>query len=201
MVLRRLIILGSLSLTAGVARAQSAPDPLPWARKLIAAARAQVGVTLHYDPNYTKLSYPNGDVPMERGVCTDVIIRAYRQGLGLDLQKLVHEDMQKNFAAYPQKWGLKEPDSNIDHRRVPNLQTYFSRRHAALPLSTDARDYQPADIITMDLPGHLTHIALIVDDKTSDGQRHLCIHNIGEGAKRQDVLFAFPLTGHYRLSA
>jgi uncharacterized protein len=170
----------------------------PWAKKLVAAARAQVGVTLFYDPNYTKLTYPNGDVPLDRGVCTDVIVRAYRQSFGVDLQKLVHEDMQNNFTVYPKKWGLKAPDANIDHRRVPNLQVFFARRKASLPISTTGADYWPGDIISMNLPGNLTHIALVSDQMNDQGSNLLCIHNIGQGAKIEDLLFAFPLTGHYR---
>jgi uncharacterized protein len=170
----------------------------PRAQLLMAAARKQIGVTLSYDPSYTTLKYPGGDVPFERGVCTDVIIRAYRQGLNIDLQKLIHEDMQKNFAAYPQTWGLNSPDSNIDHRRVPNLQTYFKRQKAAVPLSDNATEYLPGDIITMELPGRLSHIALVADEKNADGSKPLCIHNIGAGAKLEDVLFLYPPTGHYR---
>jgi uncharacterized protein len=173
-------------------------EPKPRALKLISAAESQIGVTLSYDPNYTKIAYPNGDVPMERGVCTDVVVRAYRQAFGADLQKLVHEDMKNNFAVYPTKWGLKKPDTNIDHRRVPNLQTFFTRQKAQLSVSKDAVDYKPADIITMLLPGNLTHIALITHYANSDGTKPLCIHNIGGGAKLEDVLFTFPLTGHYR---
>jgi uncharacterized protein len=173
-------------------------EPKPRALKLISAAESQIGVTLSYDPNYTKIAYPNGDVPMERGVCTDVVVRAYRQAFGADLQKLVHEDMKNNFAVYPTKWGLKKPDTNIDHRRVPNLQTFFTRQKAQLFVSKDAVDYKPADIITMLLPGNLTHIALITHYANSDGTKPLCIHNIGGGAKLEDVLFTFPLTGHYR---
>jgi uncharacterized protein len=173
-------------------------EPKPKALKLISAAESQIGLTVSYDPNYTQIAYPGGDVPIERGVCTDVVIRAYRQALAIDLQKLVHEDMKSNFSAYPRKWGLKRTDSNIDHRRVPNLQTFFARQNAGLPISTYAIDYIAGDITTMLLPGNLTHIALITHYANSDGTKPLCIHNIGGGAKLEDVLFAYPLTGHYR---
>lgn len=173
-------------------------EPNPRALKLISAAEGQIGQTLSYDPNYTQLTYPGGDVPIELGVCTDVVIRAYRQAFAIDLQKLVHEDMKTNFMAYPSKWGLKKPDSNIDHRRVPNLQTFFARKKAGLPISKSAIDYKPGNLITMLLPGNLTHIAMITHYANDTGTKPLCIHNIGGGAKLEDVLFQFPLTGHYR---
>ena len=173
-------------------------EPEPWAAKLIASAESQIGKTLRYDPAYTKLSYPGGDVPIEKGVCTDVVIRAYRAGLGMDLQKLVHEDMAGAFSAYPKNWGLKRPDRNIDHRRVPNLRTFFKRKGASLPVTERARDYQPGDIITVNLPGNLPHIALVSHRSNVDGSAPLCIHNIGAGARLEDTLFAYELTGHYR---
>jgi uncharacterized protein len=169
-----------------------------WAERLIAAAEKQIGKTLWYDGAYSSIAYPNGDVPAQRGVCTDVIVRAYREGLGIDLQKQVHEDMSADFAAYPKKWGLSQPDSNIDHRRVPNLQQFFKRQRASLPVTDNARDYRPGDIVTMDLPGQLTHIALVTHRATDDGKRPLCIHNIGAGTRLEDTLFAFELTGHFR---
>ncbi len=172
--------------------------PEIWAQKLVSAAESQIGKTLWYDAAYTSIGYPNGDVPLKRGVCTDVIIRAYRGGLGVDLQKLVHEDMAANFSAYPQKWGLKTADSNIDHRRVPNLQTYFKRMGASLPLASEASAYLPGDVVTMNLPGRLTHIALVTGRASQDGARPLCVHNIGAGARLGDALFAFELTGHFR---
>ncbi len=168
------------------------------ARLLIAAGLAQIGVTTVYDPAYVTLAYPGGDVAVERGVCTDVIIRAYRSGLGLDLQKLVHEDMLSDFAAYPQTWGLARPDSNIDHRRVPNLQTFFARQGASLPVTGKASDFRPGDIITQMLPGNLPHIALLSHFASPDGNRPLCIHNIGAGARLEDILLAYRVTGHYR---
>lgn len=168
------------------------------ASRLITAGLAQIGVTTIYDAAYVTLTYPGGDVPPERGVCTDVVVRAYRTGLGLDLQKLVHEDMRNNFAAYPKTWGLKRPDRNIDHRRVPNLQTFFARQGAGLPLSDTPADFRPGDIVTQMLPGNLPHIAVVTHLASPDGARPLCVHNIGAGARLEDILFAYRLTGHYR---
>jgi len=168
------------------------------ASALIEAARRQVGVTTFYDPAYVRLAYPGGDVAPERGVCTDVIIRAMRQALALDLQKLVHDDMRRNFSLYPKKWGLKKPDRNIDHRRVPNLQKYFSRHARQLKVASDTAAFEPGDIVTCILPGNLPHI-MIVSDKKSPGGIPLVIHNIGQGAREEDCLQMFPLTGHYQL--
>lgn len=168
------------------------------AERLVAAGLHQIGITTIYDPAYVTLKYPDGDVALERGVCTDVIVRAYRAGLGLDLQRLVHEDMRRNFSAYPTNWGLKRPDRNIDHRRVPNLQAFFDRQGAGLPVTDTARDYRPGDIVTQMLPGNLPHIALVSQFASADGDRPLCIHNIGAGAKLEDILFAYKITGHYR---
>ncbi|HTN97296.1 MAG TPA: DUF1287 domain-containing protein [Nordella sp.] len=168
------------------------------AERLLTAGLHQIGVTTIYDPAYVTLAYPGGDVSPERGVCSDVIVRAYRSGLGLDLQNLVHEDMSKDFTAYPQSWGLKRPDRNIDHRRVPNLQAFFRRNGAQLAVSDAPGDYRPGDIVTQMLPGDLTHIALVSQYASSDGKRPLCIHNIGAGARLEDILFSYRLTGHYR---
>ncbi|BCU77007.1 DUF1287 domain-containing protein [Luteolibacter sp. LG18] len=165
--------------------------------KLVEAARKQVGVTLTYDPAYAVLGYPGGDVPRERGVCTDVVVRAFRDGLSNDLQKLVHEDMKANFGSYPKQWGLSKTDKNIDHRRVPNLQTFFKRRGLVQPVTKEPGDYQPGDLVTCTVPPNLPHIMIVSDKKTADG-RPLVIHNIGRGAQEEDVLFVFPLTGHYR---
>ncbi|MEE9433575.1 MAG: DUF1287 domain-containing protein [Sphingorhabdus sp.] len=166
------------------------------AAKLIEAAREQIGVTLHYDPAYTGLAFPNGDVPRSRGVCTDVIIRAYRDAFGADLQALVNADMKANFAAYPKNWGLRRTDRNIDHRRVPNLRRFLTRQGARLPLSTDVQSWQPGDIFTSLVGGRLPHIG-IVSDK-SVGGIPLVIHNIGSGAREEDRLFTDTLNGHYR---
>lgn len=175
--------------------APSAPAPGK-AGKLIAAARAQIGVTLRYDSAYTALPFPGGDVPRERGVCTDVVIRAYRDALGLDLQALVNADMRSAFGAYPRTWGLKAPDRNIDHRRVPNLRTWLSRRGAALPLPPHASDWRPGDIFTSLIDGRGTHIGLVSDRRGPRGW--LILHNIGSGTREEDALLDWPITGRYR---
>lgn len=168
--------------------------------KIANAAREQIGVTLSYDPAYTAIAYPNGDVPREKGVCTDVVIRALRDSLSRDLQKLVHEDMKANFGKYPKNWGLKSTDRNIDHRRVPNLRRYFERKGYGikLPATQDASSFQAGDLVTCTVSGKLPHIMIVSDRKTAEG-RPLMIHNIGGGTREEDVLFAFPLTGHYRV--
>ncbi|PWF55402.1 DUF1287 domain-containing protein [Massilia glaciei] len=166
--------------------------------QLVEAARSQIGVTVRYDGAYQKLAYPGGDVAQEVGVCTDVVVRAYRKG-GLDLQRLVHEDMLRAWASYPRLWQLRRPDRNIDHRRVPNLQTFFKRRDAALPVSARAQDYRAGDLVTWMLPGNLPHIG-IVSDRAAGG-RPLVIHNIGAGTREEDALFAYRITGHYRFPA
>jgi uncharacterized protein YijF (DUF1287 family) len=150
-----------------------------------------------YDPTYFKISYPNGDVPADKGVCTDVIIRAYRK-LGIDLQKEVHEDMAKNFSKYPKTWGLKTTDKNIDHRRVPNLMVFFKRKGKELPLTSKAADYLPGDIVCWNLGGNITHIGIVVNKKSTDGKRNLVVHNIGAGQVLEDCLFEFKIIGHYR---
>ncbi len=165
---------------------------------VVRAAREQVGQTVCYDPGYRKLQYPNGDVPTDKGVCTDVLIRAMRLALDMDLQKLVHEDMRRNFSQYPKKWGLEAPDTNIDHRRVPNLQVYFARKGCSLPVTDKAADYKPGDFVTCIVPPNLPHIMIVSDAINSHG-RPLIIHNIGDGAKEEDRLSEFKLTGHYRL--
>lgn len=168
--------------------------------KIVAAARGQIGKTTIYDGSYVGLKYPGGDVPMERGVCTDVVVRALRTGRKLDLQKLVHEDMRKNFRSYPKIWGLKRPDRNIDHRRVPNLKTFFKRRGYSVPVTKKAADYLPGDLVTCTVPPNLPHIMVVSDRKTEEGVP-LVIHNIGRGTQEEDTLFTYPLTGHYRLPA
>lgn len=170
----------------------------PWAAKLIDAAEAQIGVTTRYDPAYVQLAYPMGDVPEDRGVCTDVIIRAYRTAFALDLQQRVHEDMRTAFADYPKIWGLARPDRNIDHRRVPNLERFLDRKRSALPVTQVAADYRPGDLVTQRLPGNLPHIAIISRSAGPDG-RPLVVHNIGGGARLEDTLFGFPIVGHFRL--
>ena len=176
---------------------------LPFATAVCAAtleeaARSQIGVTTSYDPAYRKLNYPGGDVPVQTGVCTDVVIRALR-AKGLDLQKAVHEDMRGNFSKYPQNWGLKKPDPNIDHRRVPNLMTWFKRKGYEIPVSDSKSDYLPGDIVAWNLRGAITHIGIVSGKKSASGTP-LVIHNIGSGTEESDVLFAFrKIIGHYRI--
>jgi uncharacterized protein YijF (DUF1287 family) len=186
--MKRLGLLILLSLTIFT----YAQDPV----SLIVAARKQIGVTKSYDPAYVTLAYPNGDLPIERGVCTDVVIRAMRQN-GIDLQKEVHEDMKRAFAVYPKNWGLKTTDKNIDHRRVPNLQKYFERKNFKLPLPLTAEAFQPGDLITCLVAGKLPHIMIVSDQKGASGQWKV-IHNIGAGTQEEDCLMSHKLTGHYR---
>lgn len=167
---------------------------------LVQAARDQVGQTRGYDPAYRALRYPGGDVPIETGVCCDVVIRAFRRALGLDLQKELHEDMRTHFGSYPRRWGLRKPDPNIDHRRVPNLQTWFQRQGWARtnPVSQARGAYQPGDVVTCLVPPNLPHI-MIVSDRTTAAGVPLVVHNIGAGAAEEDRLFSFRITGHYRV--
>lgn len=164
--------------------------------RLSLAAIELTKTRVSYDPAYFVMKYPNGDVPSDKGVCTDVIIRAYRQ-LGIDLQKEVHEDMSANFQIYPQNWGLAGPDKNIDHRRVPNLMTFFTRFGTALPVSKMSSDYHPGDIVCWNLGGGITHIGLVVDLKSVDGQRPMIVHNIGGGQVLEDCLFNYKIIGHF----
>lgn len=152
-----------------------------------------------YDPSYFSIAYPNGDVPEDRGVCTDVVIRAYRK-LGVDLQKEVHEDMKDNFSLYPKKWGLKRTDKNIDHRRVPNLMKFFERFGEVKPASRRNSDYSPGDIVCWNLGGAITHIGIVIDKKSRDGDRYLIVHNIGAGQVIEDCLFDYRIIGHYSYS-
>ena len=166
--------------------------------KLVEAAIERTSHEVRYDPSYFKIDYPNGDVPAEVGVCTDEVIRSYR-AVGVDLQKLVHEDMERDFGAYPRAWGAKKTDKNIDHRRVPNLRKFFERQGASLPLTEEARDYKPGDVVTWDLSSGLTHIGLVVNvPSDADAERFQIVHNIGAGPKMEDVLFGWKITGHYR---
>jgi len=165
--------------------------------RIVGAARHQVGVTKEYDPTYTTLRYPGGDVPLHTGVCSDVVVRALRR-VGIDLQKEVHEDMRKDFRAYPQKWRLRGPDKNIDHRRVPNLMRYFERRQIAIYDGLQQREtYRPGDIVAWDLGGGILHIGIVSDRKI--GRTPLILHNIGSGAKEEDILFQYRIIGHYRV--
>ena len=152
---------------------------------------------VRYDPTYFRIGYQNGDVPSNKGVCTDVIIRAYRK-LDIDLQKEVHEDMKSNFSKYPKTWRLSQPDKNIDHRRVPNLMTFFTRHGIVKPMTTNPKDYLPGDIVCWNLGGAVTHIGIVVKKKSADGQRHLIVHNIGGGQVIEDCLFNFKIIGHYQ---
>jgi uncharacterized protein YijF (DUF1287 family) len=165
---------------------------------IVRAARGQIGKTIRYDPSYRVLDYPNGDVPMEVGVCSDVIVRALRSSQDIDLQKLVHEDMRRHFSGYPKNWGLKGPDKNIDHRRVPNLQTYFKRMGYELPASKNPSTYKAGDLVTCIVPPNLPHI-MIVSNRTNVVGRPLVIHNIGAGTQEEDRLFQFKITGHFRI--
>jgi hypothetical protein len=180
----------------GTASAASLSVP-PASPPLVAAARRQIGVTLYYDPTYVVLPYPGGDVPQDRGVCTDVVIRALR-AQGLDLQQRVHEDMQGHFDLYPKRWGLRAPDANIDHRRVPNLQVWFDRQGWSMPVTDREDDYLAGDVVTWTLPGNLDHIGIVGDRRSPFTHAPLVLHNIGHGTREDDILFAYPITGHYR---
>lgn len=188
--LRRRFLLSALPALIPGSTARTQPGVHP----LVSAARRQVGVTVRYDPAYVRLVYPGGDVPGDRGVCTDVVIRAYRAAFGLDLQKLVHEDMTRHFAAYPKTWGLRGPDRNIDHRRVPNLETFLTHRRAALPLSAP---WEAGDLITQRLPGNLPHIVIVTGGKSTLGQP-LVIHNIGGGAREEAIPVFARNVGRFR---
>ena len=150
-----------------------------------------------YDGSYYDIPYPNGDVPFGIGVCTDVVVRTYRAN-GFDLQKEVHEDMSANFNLYPKIWGLKKPDTNIDHRRVPNLMTFFERQGSKLPITSNGRDYRPGDVVAWNLGGGITHIGVVVNKLSSDNKRYQIVHNIGGGQVLEDCLFDFEIIGHYR---
>lgn len=170
----------------------------PVLEHLVSAAVERASHQVQYDQSYYKIAYPNGDVPEDRGACTDEVIRAYR-ALGIDLQRLVHEDMEANFASYPHKFGLTNTDTNIDHRRVPNLMTFFARQGKQFPITDKPADYMPGDIVTWDLDGKgMTHIGIIVDVPSATEGRYMIMHNIGAGPQIQDVLFNWKITGHYR---
>lgn len=183
-----------LLVTAGSVAAR--PLSAERAATLVDAAIAQTRAPVRYDGAYRRIPYPGGDVPPGIGVCTDVVIRAYR-AIGIDLQVAVHEDMTRRFPAYPRIWGRRVPDANIDHRRVPNLQAYFAHAGAARPVSRRAEDYSPGDLVTWMLPGNLPHIGIVVDQRSPAGVP-LVVHNIGRGPELEDTLFAFTITGHYR---
>ena len=207
LVLSDTVLIGGMELIGYHGPAQASPMEVDSARlhmpqdgtfasKLVHAALDRTRHVVRYDGAYVKLPYPNGDVPEDTGVCTDEVIRAYRT-LGFDLQKLVHEDMKAHFKAYPQQWGLPGPDSNIDHRRVPNLQTFLKRHDAVLSVSTRPEDYLPGDLVTCTVSGRLPHIMLVVPNPQGEG-RPWVVHNIGQGPQMEDRLLEFPLSGHYR---
>jgi uncharacterized protein YijF (DUF1287 family) len=165
--------------------------------KVVSAARQQIRSTVIYDGSYVRIGYPMGDVPSNRGVCTDLVIRAYR-AIGIDLQVLVHEDMRAHFDFYPHLWGLGEPDPNIDHRRVPNLQKFLERADAEISTAGGVAVYLPGDLVTWMLPGNLPHIGIVSDRYAPGSGNPLIIHNIGAGPAEEDMLFVYPITGHYR---
>lgn len=169
----------------------------PQLKQLIDGAVAQAGVTTGYDPSYVSIGYPGGDVSPQTGVCSDVVIRSFRKA-GVDLQKEVHEDMVSAWSEYPKRWGLTRPDANIDHRRVPNLMTYFKRNGIALPITNNSQDYLPGDVIAWDLGNGVDHIGIVTNIWSLDQQRCLIIHNIGAGARVEDVMFDWSIKGHYR---
>ncbi len=184
----------SLTVTASAQRPNATQK---MADKISEAALSLVSNEVVYDAAYFKIPYPNGDVPANKGVCTDVVIRTFRK-LGIDLQQKVHEDMKANFKIYPKIWGLKKTDTNIDHRRVPNLMTFFSRHGEAKQVTNQGKDYEVGDIVTWDLGRGMTHIGIVVNRKSADGQRPLIVHNIGNGQELSDCLFSYKITGHYR---
>ena len=172
-------------------------EPADFSKNLSTAAIERTNHDVRYDGSYRSIPYPNGDVPDDIGVCTDVVVRSYRK-LGVDLQEDIHKDMSAAFEKYPKKWGLKKPDPNIDHRRVPNFMTFFQRKGIVLPVSDDADDYLPGDMVTWLIPGNLPHIGIIVNKRSPYGNRYMVVHNIGEGPKLEDILFSYKITGHYR---
>ncbi|RYF98423.1 MAG: DUF1287 domain-containing protein [Chitinophagaceae bacterium] len=188
---RKIFLLLLCSVFSQLSFAQSAT-----ALKLSDAAISLTKDKVVYDPAYFRIAYPNGDVPADKGVCTDVVIRAYRK-LGTDLQKEVHEDMKANFKLYPKNWGMKTTDRNIDHRRVYNLMVFFKRKGSVKPMTKNAEDYKPGDIVCWNLSGGMSHIGLVINKKSADGKRYLIVHNIGAGQVVEDVLFAWKIIGHY----
>lgn len=193
---------GALAIFATLAFAQSAPDNATdradFLRRLVAAAVERTHHTVRYDSAYVRIPYPNGDVPSDTGVCTDEIIRSYR-AVGVDLQREVHEDIVRNPAAYPLKQlGISHADTNIDHRRVPNLMAFFSRKGEKLPITSNAEDYSPGDLVTWDLGSNVPHIGIVVDRRANASSRYMIVHNIGRGPQMEDVLFDWKITGHYR---
>jgi uncharacterized protein YijF (DUF1287 family) len=192
------MLLFAMSLLAAQTIPSSNSQQAAFTQKLVAAAIERTHHTVRYEPAYVRIPYPNGDVPADTGVCTDEIIRIYR-AVGVDLQKEVHEDMQANFWGYPNhlRWQLFHTDTNIDHRRVPNLMVFFGRKGEKLAITTNAADFSPGDLVTYDLGGNVPHIGMVVDRKSAAG-RYMIVHNIGAGPKMEDVLFSWKITGHFR---
>jgi len=189
--MRSLVLLCLTLYIAPTAMAASSADAV------VAAAHERTKASVRYDPAYVSLSYPGGDVPADTGVCTDVVIRTYRTAFNFDFQKAIHEDMRANFKAYPKNWGLKRPDKNIDHRRVPNIEKFLKRQGAALPITKKAEDYLPGDIVSWRLGGFLPHIGIVSENKSEWGTP-LIIHNIGAGPVEDDLLFNTTINGHFR---
>ncbi len=175
----------------------SIENPKSFAEKLSNAALSIIDPDVIYTPAYVGIKYPNGDVPAKTGVCTDVIIRAYRK-LGIDLQKEVHEDMKANFVLYPKTWGLKSTDKNIDHRRVPNLEVFFGRKGEKLKVTQNASEYETGDLVTWMINGKMPHIGIVTHKKSADGKRNLIVHNVGGGQVLEDCLFSWEIVGHFR---
>jgi uncharacterized protein YijF (DUF1287 family) len=194
-----LLACGVLPAQRAKAQSHSTTTQQEFTRRLVAAAIERTHHSVRYVSEYVRIPYPGGDVPADTGVCTDEVVRSYR-AVGVDLQREVHEDMVQHFEAYPNKrnWRLLHPDSNIDHRRVPNLMVFFSRKGESLPISSRAEDYAPGDLVTWDLGRNVPHIGIVVDQKSQRSGRYMIVHNIGEGPKMEDVLFEWKITGHYR---
>jgi uncharacterized protein YijF (DUF1287 family) len=193
------LILFCLWVLSHVLGAQETADTTGFADRFVTVAEHRLTQTVRYDPAYVVLDYPGGDVPADTGVCTDEVIRAYR-ALGVDLQRLVHEDMKTAFSAYPKLWGLKRPDKNIDHRRVPNLMVFFERKGQKLSISSKAEDYKPGDIVCWNLGGGITHIGIVSNQLSEDKKRYKIIHNVGAGQVLEDFIFNYKIIGHYRFS-
>ena len=194
--MKKLIIFALLVIPVFVS-AYRQTEPTDFSKKLIQAAIERTKHIVRYDGSYRKIRYPNGDVPDNVGVCTDVVIRSYRK-LGIDLQNDIHDDMKENFGKYPKLWGLSKPDTNIDHRRVPNLRTLFKRKGIVLLATDKPNDYVAGDLVTWIVAGNLPHIGIVVNRRSRDGKRPLIVHNIGQGPQMEDMLFEYPITGHYR---
>jgi uncharacterized protein YijF (DUF1287 family) len=193
----RTLLVASIVVVALPSIAYCDGEPEGFSEGLVRAAVERTNHRVRYDGSYRSISYPNGDVPRDIGVCTDLIIRAYRE-LGIDLQKDVHEEMKRHFEAFPTNWGLRRPDPNIDHRRVLNLETFFTRKGIVLPVSDKAEDYSAGDLVTWVVAGNLPHIGIVAEQRSPDGKRPLIVHNIGRGPQIEDMLFSYPIRGHYR---